>query len=192
VGSISGTPSPPRVRVSVRCGACCWERLIASGMVVAWLLAERAPWPGGCPRGGLAGGVQRACGRGCPRAALAATQRGGQVGWSIGVVVGSGLANLTCVLDPACIVSVAGRAGELLARRHAAAFGHWSRAGQRTVGHVPRSFGRARRAVGAGGGAGEFVGDPYRRGAPTFRESPGRRPRGGGTGFCRRCRRVFC
>ena len=131
----------------------CWERYASGGGL--GLLAREAAMAGRLPAVvALAGGDPESVrGEDVTAAALAGDADARQVVEQLGWWVGFGLANLTCVLDPACIVLGGGlvAAGELWLDATRAAFGALVEGGsaREPVGIVPAAFGERAGAVGA-------------------------------------------
>jgi glucokinase len=131
----------------------CWERYASGGGL--GLLAREAAMAGRLPAVvALAGGDPESVrGEDVTAAALAGDADARQVVEQLGWWVGFGLANLTCVLDPACIVLGGGlvAAGELWFEATRAAFAALVEGGsaREPVVIVPAAFGERAGAVGA-------------------------------------------
>jgi glucokinase len=131
----------------------CWERYASGGGL--GLLAREAAMAGRLPAVvALAGGDPESVrGEDVTAAALAGDADARQVVEQLGWWVGFGLANLTCVLDPACIVLGGGlvAAGELWFEATRAAFAELVEGGsaREPVVIVPAAFGERAGAVGA-------------------------------------------
>jgi glucokinase len=131
----------------------CWERYASGGGL--GLLAREAAMAGRLPAVvALAGGDPESVrGEDVTAAALAGDADARQVVEQLGWWVGFGLANLTCVLDPTCIVLGGGlvAAGELWFEATRAAFAALVEGGsaREPVVIVPAAFGERAGAVGA-------------------------------------------